>query len=329
MTNTNKPLPSLKAMAESKLMDGVSKQTIFKLDPRIVKVRPGHNGRIKNAGLRAHIDAMKVSMRTAGTAAFPPIDVEVDDGEIFLVDGECRTTAAIELMDEGHDQLYLDARQFRGSEDERIAHMLTSNQGRGFNGLELGHIYLRLRHCGWSIQRICERNGKSDTHVQQMLVLAESPLELQGLLAAEKVGTDAAVAAIQKYGVKRALEILRAMVEKNGGQKKITKTAVLGRAFSRTTVNDVVASLDTFYNRLSKQQLSELSTVLENNEAELEGKTITLPAASLKALLDARHKIESERQKHKKKDAKVTSAKPATQLDHDDETFEVEDLCRG
>ncbi|WP_165971615.1 hypothetical protein, partial [Cupriavidus sp. L7L] len=119
------------------------------------------------------------------------------------------------------------------------------------------------------------------------------------------------------------------MVEKIGGQKKITKTAVLGRAFSRTTVNDVVASLDTFYNRLSKQQLSELSTVLENNEAELEGQTITLPAASLKALLDARHKIESERQKHKKKDAKVTSVKPVAQLDHDDETFEVEDLCKG
>ncbi|MGN5477620.1 hypothetical protein ACTMU2_14025 [Cupriavidus basilensis] len=329
MNNMSKPLPSLKAMAEKKL-DGIGKQTIYKVDPRLVKVRPGHNGRIKNAGLRARIDTMKVSMRTAGTAAFPPIDVEVEDGEIWLVDGECRTTAAIELMDGGHEQLYLEARQWRGSEDERTAHMLTSNQGRGFNGLELGHIYLRLRRMGWSIQRICARNGKSDTHVQQMILLAESPLELQGLMAGEKVGTDAAVAAIQKYGMKRALEVLRGMVEKNGGQRKITKTAVLGRSFSRTTVNDVVESLDTFYNRLSERQRSEISTLLNNNDAELADKTITLPAASLKGLIDARHKVETERQKHLKKEAKANSKKKAeSHVEHDDESFEIADLCKG
>ncbi|AMR78540.1 hypothetical protein [Cupriavidus nantongensis] len=328
MNDTIKPLPSLKAMAEKKL-DGIGKQTIYKIDPRLVKVRPGHNGRIRNAGLRAHIDTMKVSMRTAGTAAFPPIDVEVEDGEIWLVDGECRTTAAVELMDEGHDQLYLEARQWRGSEDERTAHMLTSNQGRRFNGLELGHIYLRLRRMGWSIQKICARNGMSDTHVHQMIMLAESPLELQKLLEDERVGTDAAVAAIQKYGMKRALELLRGMVEQNGGKKKITKTAVLGRPFSRATVNDVVGSLDTFYNRLSEQQRSELSTLLENNEAELGDKTITLPAACLKGLIDARHKVEAERQKHMKKDAKANKKATAGATPVDDESFEIADLCKG
>ncbi|MCY1551079.1 hypothetical protein D9M68_873860 [compost metagenome] len=61
------------------------------------------------------------------------------------------------------------------------------------------------------------------------------------------------------------------------------------------------------------------------------GKTITLPAASLKGLIDARHKVETERQKHMKKDAKANSKKNAGApvVGHDDESFEIADLCKG
>ena len=301
-----KPLPSLKAMAENHV-PGINKQTTFQVDPRIVKKEVSFNGRFETAGVRDHINAMKQSMRNGAT--FPPIDVRVEDGEIFVVDGHCRTTAATELIEEDGQERRLDARHFKGAEDERVAHMMTSNQGRPFTGLELGHIYERLRRMGWSVAAICARNGKSDTHVEQMMMLAQSPLALQGMIIADQVSAATAVTMIQKHGEKKALELLqdalRLQADK-GGKPKVTKKTLLGPSYSRATVSEMVTSLDTFYTRLSDQNRYDLQTVFEKNDVELEGKMISLPATSLKVLLDAHSKVLEERNKHEQRKEKTS-----------------------
>lgn len=60
-----------------------------------------------------------------------------------------------------------------------------------------------------------------------------------------------------------------------------------GPAIPRLVVDKVVSSLNTFYARLSETDRAELQTVLDGNDSELEGRSITLSAVSLKALLDA------------------------------------------
>lgn len=302
---TSKQHPSLKAMAEAHL-PGVKKQTTFQVDPRLVKFEPGFNGRIETSSLRAHIDAMKTALRNG--AVFPPLDLRVEDGQIFAVDGHCRTTAAVEVIEEDGVEILLDARHYKGSDVDRVAHMLTTSQGRGLTGLEQGHVFLRLRRFGVTVKDICNRSGKSDTHVEQMMMLATAPKALQDMLAQEQVAAATAVDAILKHGEKQATEILQAALQKQleaGHPAKVTKKHLsTGPTFSRATVSHMVSSLDTFYSRLSSKNRDELATVFDQNEQELEGKMVTLPAASLKVLLDAHSMVAEERNRHKQRELK-------------------------
>jgi len=312
---TDKQYPSLKAMAEAHL-PGVKKQTTFLVDPRLVKFEVGFNGRIENASLREHIEAMKTALRHG--AVFPPIDLRVEGNEIFVVDGHCRTTAAREVIAEDGHEIHLDARHYRGSDVDRVAHMLTTSQGRGLSGLEQGHVFLRLRRFGLSVKDICNRSGKSDTHVEQMMMLAVAPKALQDMLANEQVAAATAVEAILRHGESGAVEYLSAALRKQvekGLPAKVTKKHLnAGPTYSRKTVSHMVSSLDTFYGRLSSQNRQELATVFDQNEQELEGKLITLPATSLKVLLDAHSKVAEERnrfeQREKKKSSKAAAELP-------------------
>jgi len=309
---TTKQYPSLKAMAEAHL-PGVKKQTTFQVDPRVLKFEPGFNGRIENASLRGHIEAMKTALRHG--AVFPPLDLRVEEGDIFVVDGHCRTTAALEVIAEEGQEILLDARHYRGSDVDRVAHMLTTSQGRGLSGLEQGHVFLRLRRFGLSVKDICNRSGRSDTHVEQMMMLAVAPKALQDMLANEQVAAATAVEAIVRHGEKGAVEALQAALQKqiaNGQPAKVTKKHLhAGPTYSRVTVSHMVSSLDTFYSRLSPENRHNLATVFEKNDEELEGKMITLPASSLKVLLDAHSKVAEERirfeQREQKKVTKASS----------------------
>ena len=310
---------SLKAMAEDKSIDGVAKVTHFKVDPRIITIEQGFNVRSKLYGQmtparRAYIDSLKAA-KLAG-AVFPPLDVRVEEGEVILVDGENRLLMDLELIDEGHDIQFVECRHFRGNDAERVAHMVsTGQQGLPLTPLESGHGYRRLANWGWPVQRIAAFARRSDTHVEQCIMLAESDTALQEMLVRDEVSADVVIPLLRKHGSKKTLEILidRLQHERANGGKKVTAKTLYGPAIPRPVVSKVVSSLDTFYTRLSDDDRHNLQTLLNGNEAELEGKTVTLSAASLKALFDAHQEVQqvyakAEKRAEKKRARAATAA---------------------
>lgn len=279
---------SLKQMAEGHL-EGVQKQTTFKADPRLLCVEAGFNKRFHNKGWREHIDRMKAAMR--GGATFPPIDVHVRDGKIYIVDGHCRNFAYLERIEEGDEIDLVDVRQFRGSDADRAAHVLTSSQGKALAPLEQGIGYLhQMTAFGWSIEKLSERTGRSDTHIKGMLMLAEADKAIQDMLINEQVSAEVVMDVLRKHGNgTTALEILQGGLERAraAGKSKVTAKTFSGPRVPPRVVTSVLSSVDAVVDRLDKATRVQLAEFENLEPSQLEGKKVEIDAAALLELVKA------------------------------------------
>lgn len=234
---------SLRALAEGKT-DGISKQTIFHVDPELVEFEPDFNLRTKDDLWGAHVDRLYLAMRAG--AAVPPIDVRVSAGKIICVDGEGRTTAAMRMREEFPD-FKLQARQFAGNEQERVLHMLGTGSGqKSLTPLEQGLGFLRLTRYGMTPSEIAAKLGISTMTVQNNLVLAEAPVEVQNLVRQGVVSSTTAREAISQglEGVTALREAAAAAqaapaattkAGKQSSKKKVTAQKLAGTAADKKT----------------------------------------------------------------------------------------------
>lgn len=170
---------SLKAMVEAK-SDGIQKATYFKVDPDILEFEEGFNLREEGDDLTAYLESLYLAMKTG--AAVPPIDVSVVDGRVIVRDGHCRTRVARRLKSEGIEYL-LEARQYRGNDADCVLHMLGTAQGKVLTPLEQGRGFLRLVRYGMTVVQITERTGLHRNTIDNWLILAEAPSEVQQMLS--------------------------------------------------------------------------------------------------------------------------------------------------
>lgn len=212
---------SLKVLAERKV-EGIQKVTNFAVDPRIIEIEDGFNARPID---QEHVQAMKTSM-LAGSI-LPPLFVRVENGRIIMVDGHHRLTAILALIDEGHEFKRVDCMQFRGNDADRIAHMLTSSQGKNLTPLQMGLQYRKLAALGWNEGEIAAKVGKSRQHVHDMVLLAESNSDLQGMVARGEVAAHVAIAALRKHG-SEAGNVLAGHLDtaKAAGKSKVTNKTI-------------------------------------------------------------------------------------------------------
>lgn len=241
MTNTEK-FPSLKAAAEDKTIEGVSKETSFKVDPFLIEIRPGFNRPIN----RQHIDNIKESIRNK--VKLKPIDVAVErtatKSTIFMVDGEHRMWAVRELVEEfraglstGRDIPEMSAVEFKGGIDEQIAHMLSSGQGLAISPLDQGEKYDELIALNWDVAKIAGRMGKSKTHIENCLALARSNPDVKASIRAGEVAGSVAVDIIREHGSDAGKVIQTELVKaKASGHDKVTRKSVQGKAVPRKLV---------------------------------------------------------------------------------------------
>lgn len=244
---------SLKAAAEDKGIEGVSKETSFKVDPFKIQIRPGFNRPIS----REHIDTIKEAIR--GGVKLKPIDVAVErtaeKSVIFMVDGEHRMWAVRELIEEfragfpsGRDLGDMSAVEFKGGIDEQISHMLSSGQGLGVTPLVQGEKYIELMNFGWDIAKIASRQGKSTTHIENCLVLARAEPDLKAAIRAGEVASTAAVEIVREHGSDAGRVVQDAL--KNSGKGKVTLKNVKGKAVPRKLVTRATDSIGLLFDKL-------------------------------------------------------------------------------
>lgn len=278
---TNKQHVSLKAMAEGK-SEGIQKATYFKVDPSVLEFEEGFNLREEGAALTLHIDSLYKAMKAG--ASVPPIDVSVVDGRVIVRDGHCRTRAARRLKDEGIDYL-LEARQYRGNDADCVIHMLGTAQGKALTPLEQGRGFLRLIHYGMTVIQIVERTGLHRNTIDNWLILAEAPSDIQQMLTNGDVAALVVVDAIRKHGSKAA-EYLGKKVEavKATGEKKVTRKHV--------SVPKMPVKVQQSFVSIASEVKSFLPMTTEDLSARKDDDLIELrlPAKVVRDLLDAHSK---------------------------------------
>ena len=232
---------SLKEMASSKELNDVRRGDLYKIDPRFLKEEEGFNLRnYDTPEVKAHIESLTESMLSGGY--IPPVVVRTDGkGSVFLVDGHCRRRAALAAIERGAEGLMLSAVNFKGSDADRVELMLRSDEGLKFSPLETAHGYLRLNRMGLSVSEVAKKVGKSLAHVSQYITLATSNMDVQNLVAEEKISAHTAITTLQKHGDDSG-EVLRKQLdaaEKNG-DKKVTTGTMRPWIPPRDTVVDLV-----------------------------------------------------------------------------------------
>lgn len=237
MTNAAAGAVSLKVLAERKI-EGVGKATNFNVDPRLIKIQPGFNARPIDP---EHVASLKLSYMS-GTP-LPPLYVRVSDGEIIVVGGHHRLTAMMELITEGNDIKSIPCIEFKGTDAERIVHMLTSAQSKPVTPLQAGVQYRLLLNMGWTSQQIANACGKSITHVSQAIELASSNSDVQTMVNNNEVAAHVALATVKKHGEKAGPVLAEALVKaKANGKSKVTAKTVKASPFDALMHQPTVAT---------------------------------------------------------------------------------------
>ena len=193
------------------------------LDPDMIEEIEGYNSRqMDSEETVAYIRRMADSIKANGTISFPPITVRQIDGKIFVYAGHCRRRAFSLAKKEGADikgilSLVVNKAM---TDSDLILDILTSNDGLPLKPLEKANAVNRLIRCGWSTKEIACKLGWSQSWVNCLVSLLNSPKEVKDMVTNGTVAATTAVDQVKKNGSK-ATDILTAAVTK---AKKSGKT---------------------------------------------------------------------------------------------------------
>jgi ParB family transcriptional regulator, chromosome partitioning protein len=262
--------------------------------PSAIRIVDGFNLRDVNADdYREDIDALKAHIKRGGQVPALEVVLSADGQGVDLVDGHRRFTAYQELIAAGDPIQYIRIEPFVGNDVDRTARIMTSNEGRKLRPLEIAEGYRRLTAYGLTPDDIARRVGKTRQHVDQMLILASAPHQVQQLVKDGSVAATEAINQVRAHGHAAADKLVKAKQD-NGG-KKVTAKALKPWTPPAAAVLPVVQTLDTLHAKLP----AETRMFLLNEPKE--GDTVLLPATIVWELMNQHGSITELREKAEQK----------------------------
>lgn len=202
------------------------REDVWKIDPRVIKVKDGWNCRIESPESKEKDEELARSIFKIGFLKDKPVTVVFEDGSVYLTDGHRRHRATLKAIEMGADIKLIPAvTEPRGTNDaDRVAGMLTRNSGLPLTPLEQGGIYKRLIAFGWDEKQIADTSGKSITHVKSILDLMTATPETHAAIVAGTVGASTVAKVVREHGPAKAAKAVAKAVEtaKSEGKNKAT-----------------------------------------------------------------------------------------------------------
>lgn len=245
-------------------LSGVTVSDIFNIDPRNIEIEDGHNPRdFTSSENTKAMESLKDSIRAMGVRV--PIIVRQDGKKMFLVDGERRLRAVLELIKAGVEIKSIRAIQNNiGDGAERLAVAMTANTGKPFSELELGTGYRKLINYGWTAKQISEKMGVSLRSVTIALELAEAPKEVTQMVKDGEITAALAIEHVRENG-SAAVASLRQAADKAQANGHLTarreRTTPTQDATLRKLVKGVFGSLTPDEIEILKEQANKFTDV--------------------------------------------------------------------
>lgn len=264
---------------------------------------PGFNLRTEGADLEASI--RELAAYIAGGGIVPALEVRPRPaGGVFVVDGHRRRRAYIVARDElGAPVEFVNIVAFTGNDADRVARIMTSQEGRKLDPLELAAGYKRLAAFGKSPDEIAALVGKTRQHVDQLLILANANTDVQRAVAGGQVSGATAVKLVREHG-EDAGQVLQEELgkAKAAGKAKVTAGTIQGKALPAKVTKEVVEATEFFAGELKPTALETLLGV-KSGRFDKKTTTVEVPAGALLEVLDALDMVKDARDKAAKRAA--------------------------
>lgn len=229
----------------------VKRADAMKIQLEDLHEEPGFNLRTEGEALETSIELLAEFI--AGGGQIPPLEVRPrPEGGVWVVDGHRRRRALWKLDAAGRlprtsnkdDPEILEAWvsvvSFEGSDADRVARIISSQENEKLSPLELAEGYKRLRVFGWSVEQITRKVGKTRQHVEQVLMIGNANTDVQSLVAAGQVSATTAAQVVREHG-DAAGKVLGQELEKAQarGKAKITAGTIKGPTIPKARMEAV------------------------------------------------------------------------------------------
>ena len=238
---------------------------------------PGFNLRTEGPALKQSIAILAEFIANGGQ--IPPLEVRPRPaGGVWIVDGHRRRRAMLKLDKAGRLprtpnrdnpeilEAWVPVVAFEGSDADRVARIISSQENEKLSPLELAEGYKRLRAFGWMPEQIAKKVGKTRQHVEQVLTVGDANTDVQNLVAAGHVSATTAAQVVREHG-DGAGKVLGAELEKAqaSGKKKVTAGTMEGPTIPKPRLEAVHTA--------SRNLIASLGAVDEDS------RSLTLPTA--------------------------------------------------
>lgn len=260
--------------------------------PSNIRIRDGFNLRDVNADdYEADIQSLMAHIKRGGK--YPALEVVLsDDGQgVDVVDGHRRLTAIQRLIEQGDPIEFVRIEPFTGNLVDQLQRIMTSNEGRKLTPLEIAEGYRRLSAYNLTPDDIARRVGKTRQHVDQMLILASAPHEVQQMVKAGDVSATEAIITVRQHGFQAVHKLEQARAKAGG--RKVTAKALREWTPPPNVVRPVLRGVEELIDCLDTNTRALLVSVEENPNRE--HMMVSVPASVLATIVNATGELEDAR----------------------------------
>lgn len=251
-------MPSIKDFASGR-------SDIHNIDPKKIQIKPGWNLRFRDdPELEEHIENLAKSIRNNGFLKSHPLEVVIENGQLYVVDGECRLTAVLRnIKYHNLDIKTVPCVMSTLNDEERSASLLVHNSGKPFAPLEEAVGIVRLLGYGWTPQEVADKIGKSITHISNRVLLAKANEETKKMVREKAASATAVWTAMRETGgdAAAAHEKIQEQVKKKG-KATIASVKTTPKVGSAVALRKCTAALREIVKATQEAQTGQEAVIL-------------------------------------------------------------------
>lgn len=210
-----------------------------------IRIIPGFNVRVKDAGYHAHIRDLANSIRENGFYNNKPLTgyagMEGKKPVIFLTDGHCRMEGAHLAISEGAPitELPVILKDKSVTMEDLTVELVRSNNGKRLTPLEMAIACKRLVSFNLKPQTIADKIGITVEYVNQLLTIAGAPASIREMIQAGEATAAVALGALRDHGSDAGKVMGEALAKaKASGKTKLTQKflpqQILKKAYAKS-----------------------------------------------------------------------------------------------
>ena len=215
--------------------------SFYRFDPTTLLVKQDLNVRFQTQKLKDRVRLMADDILLHGFRPDRPLTCFIDRvagvDTVVIADGHTRLAAALLAIQDGAEieTVPVCLLPKSTSMSDVQAGQVVSNSGTPFTMLEQSIVVARLINRGFTIEETVAKIGVTQTHINNLMVLAAAPKAMQIMIANEQVSASTAIAAITTHGAEQALKLLTEQIAKaqEKGKTKVTAKMLPGAAYKR------------------------------------------------------------------------------------------------